>query len=458
MEYLENDMDHLFQKAGELYPLKTSEPDWKTVIGKLNEEGFGTQAIPGMTAKRNRNKRRWLFLLFLIPLGLGSISYFSVTKIHQEPNSPNINIKNNTKKQSGEVAVKPTIQNVPANHSLNNQTTVNNIILQNESINRKILKSSGNTIPGNNQRDEVKRSVSGNKQDLVVDNARKNKNETYTKGLNSSIIVSEIINDNLAISQTHENNQLILQKPMAEKPVSIPVSGLHETISVEARPLASTPSKTLNGAPTVTNSKKQNNSSSAKGFYVGFLGGPDLSAVKFQSVKQLGLSLGLIAGYRINKKFAVETGLIWDKKYYYSSGEYFNKNEINLPAYTSILTVNGSCNMLEIPISLRYDFPSRANHGFFVKGGFSSYLMKQENYTAKVDSSGSQWSYPFATDHPKNYIFSIAELSGGYEFAIDRKTKISFEPYVKIPLQGIGVGSMPISSAGIYIGISYSFH
>ena len=41
MEHLENDMDHLFQKAGELYPLKTSGSDWDAVAGKLNEEGFG---------------------------------------------------------------------------------------------------------------------------------------------------------------------------------------------------------------------------------------------------------------------------------------------------------------------------------------------------------------------------------------------------------------------------------
>jgi len=458
MEHLENDMDDLFQKAGELYPLKTSESDWKAVLGKLNEEGLGAQAIPGMTTKRSRNKRRWLFLLFLVPLGLGSIRYFSASKIHQVLNSQNINIKNNTKKQSDKIVVKPAIVNELANHNLNELTSVNKIIVQKESINKKLQKLSGNTTSGNNQRNEIKRSVSGNRQGLSTDNDLKNKNEKYPNRSNSAVIVEEIINDNLALSETPENSQSILQKPLAEKPLDLSVSGFNEAISVEAKPLASTASKTLNDVSTVTKSKKQNNNSSTKGFYVGFLGGPDLSAVKYQSVKQLGLSLGVIAGYRINKQFAVETGLIWDKKYYYSSGEYFNKSEINLPAYTSILTVNGSCNMFEIPISLRYDFPSGANHGFFIKGGFSSYLMKQEKYTANVDSSGFQWSYPFATDHPKNYFFSIVQLSGGYEFAIDRKTKISFEPYVKIPLQGIGVGSMPISSAGIYIGISYSFH
>jgi len=41
MEHLENDMDDLFQKAGELYPLKTTGSDWDAVAGKLQNETPG---------------------------------------------------------------------------------------------------------------------------------------------------------------------------------------------------------------------------------------------------------------------------------------------------------------------------------------------------------------------------------------------------------------------------------
>src|SRR5450631_4853906 len=124
MEHLENDMDDLFQKAGELYPLKTSEPDWKTVLGKLNEESFGTQAVPGMTAKRTRSKRRLLFLLFLIPLGLGSISYFSKSKIHHNPDSVSTNLKLDNTTSGNKAISKTAVQNEPSNHNLNKQTAI----------------------------------------------------------------------------------------------------------------------------------------------------------------------------------------------------------------------------------------------------------------------------------------------------------------------------------------------
>lgn len=41
MEHVNNDMDDLFRKAGELYPLKTSESDWDGVLGKLRDEISG---------------------------------------------------------------------------------------------------------------------------------------------------------------------------------------------------------------------------------------------------------------------------------------------------------------------------------------------------------------------------------------------------------------------------------
>jgi hypothetical protein len=164
-----------------------------------------------------------------------------------------------------------------------------------------------------------------------------------------------------------------------------------------------------------------------------------------------------LAGYRFNKHFAVEMGLLWDKKFYYTEGKYFSKDQLYVPPSASILNVNGNCSMFEIPISLRYDFAHSARNGFFITGGMSSYLMKQQNYTALVSNSSMQWPASFSSDNSSNYFFSIVQLSGGYEFAINGNNKIRIEPYVKIPLQGIGIGSLPISSTGIYLGITHSF-
>jgi hypothetical protein len=196
-----------------------------------------------------------------------------------------------------------------------------------------------------------------------------------------------------------------------------------------------------------TNSNKKIN----QGFYIGLIAGPDVSTVKFQSVNNLGFSLGALVGYHFNNRISVETGLIWDKKYYYSNGEYYKKNGISLPPTT---TLDGSCSMFEIPVSIRFDFATKKNYGFFAKTGLSSYLMTSEDYTFNYPTTPS---YQFKNDSLQNNIFSILQISGGYERAINERTKIRVEPYVKIPLQGIGKGDMPITSFGIYFGITHSF-
>ncbi len=86
MEHVNNDMDDLFRKAGDLYPLKTSESDWDQVLGKLRGEIPGEQqAVPAMQDRGARNKSRWFLLLLLIPLGLFSLVYFSGYKKEQKP-------------------------------------------------------------------------------------------------------------------------------------------------------------------------------------------------------------------------------------------------------------------------------------------------------------------------------------------------------------------------------------
>src|SRR5947199_3589121 len=114
----------------------------------------------------------------------------------------------------------------------------------------------------------------------------------------------------------------------------------------------------------------------------------------------------------------------------------------------STTTVDGSCSMFEIPVNIRYDFATSKNHGFFAKAGLSSYLMTSEQYT--FNSSLYPYPYEVKNDTLKNNIFSILQISGGYERVINNKTKMRVEPYVKIPLQGIGKGDMPIASFGIY--------
>ena len=456
MEHLENDMDDLFQKAGELYPLKTSESDWDTMLGKLNEEGFGNQkgAIK-MNSGVLRNKRIWLSLLLLIPVSIGSMFYFSnsksktlsaIKKLQNQKSASSVSTINEVRKSNE--------KNASVNAKLKNETIENKI--NPEAFKEKIKGRSETATTGNNQ-SNITRQFNNKNTEVHPSYGKLQNDYSRSSKTKTSLLESEIINDNLALGETSGNDQKLSQEKLAEKPLTLSVASRNEMISVDGSKLLATDPKPLDDLHAAGNSKKPNSAISNKGFYTSLFGGPDLSSVKLQSVSQLGFSLGITVGYHFNKRFAVETGLMWDKKYYYSSGEYFDKSGTRIPSNVNILNVNGSCNMFEIPVNLRYDFATTSNHGFYVKGGFSSYIMKKENYNMVLGHPGYEHDSAYSYNNSSRDIFSVLQLSGGYERSIGTNTNIWIEPYLKIPLQGIGIGSMPISSAGFYIGISYSF-
>jgi hypothetical protein len=463
MEHIDNDMDDLFQKAGELYPLKTTESDWDAVAGKLQNESFGDENyLSGLTAGGTRNKRRWLLLLLLIPFGLG-IAYTSgllnqknkgslanKTSVlpDQKKNQAGIPATNNNAGKSGE-----TVNNKTSGESRKTQTlsvihavTESRSKIKLSSANEKVKTSAGRrkhltTKDTGNSKTELVTDAVGGKQ-LTAKETGNSKTESVTEAGGTKTNLS-----------TTSNNPSI-QNQQVPLPVPPPASGQNETAAEKKNSDAAKNVKS-DSADSITKLKKTDaKTNTNKGFYVGLIAGPDISSVEFQSVKQSGFSLGATVGYRFNKKLSVETGFLYDKKYYYSDGTHYKNQQ---PGYT-IINVDGNCNMFEIPLLLRYDFSYGQNHGYFAKAGFSSYLMTKQNYSANSEYNGMpQPTNAWTNTKNQTYLFSVVQLSGGYEFSISRNTKIQIEPYVKIPLQGIGQGSMPISSAGIYFGITHSF-
>jgi hypothetical protein len=447
MESLGNDMDDLFRKAGDLYPLKTTESDWDGVLGKLREEGIkDLNSTPVVEVSGKRKKRRWLLLLLFIPLTLGSVVYFSSSKKESGNSSSATQSKNNPAAKTGDKhsAGKDQGGNQVSDPDAPAITVSDAITAPAASI-----TSNPNAAPADSKHPEQ------SFQSFSEDRQRKKINDAKTR--------SGFINP----SATNPQNKTYLQVSVATtsikepvpKPITLSVFPFAESVSVNGQPFTSATSfvDPLRKETGVTAKKPKNDKSSSKGIYFGFLAGPDLSAVKFQSVKQPGFSLGILAGYRFNQRFSLETGLLWDRKYYYTKGEYFDKSNTSIPPGEYVKNLNGYCNMFEIPIALRYDFSSNNNHGFFAKAGLSSYLMKKENYDINGVNNGMQVSYPATYYNSTNNFLSIFQLSAGYEHALDGKTKIRIEPYLKIPLRGVGIGNMPISSAGFYIGISHSF-
>ncbi|MBS1603275.1 MAG: hypothetical protein JST42_11445 [Bacteroidetes bacterium] len=193
--------------------------------------------------------------------------------------------------------------------------------------------------------------------------------------------------------------------------------------------------------------------------YAGLMAAPDFSTVKFQHVDGVGTTFSLLLGYQFNKKWAVETGVSVDRKKYYTSAEYFDKKGLSsIRPNWEPTNMDGTCYMWEIPINVRYNFSQTDKTSWFATGGLSTYFMTSENYNYQYNyytpwGSGSGTSN-LDVKKPSNYWFSIINLSAGYEHRIGNIGNLRIEPYLRIPMSGLGTGKLNILSSGINIGIT----
>jgi hypothetical protein len=187
-----------------------------------------------------------------------------------------------------------------------------------------------------------------------------------------------------------------------------------------------------------------------KGFELGLIAGPDVSAVKFGPLYKAGYNFGLQVGYRFSNRWSVNTGIIYTKKWYQAKGKDFNYK-----APWPIDKAEGNCSMWEIPVNVRYDVSFNTKRRWFVSTGLSTYLMDKEKYDMYYTWNGASYSIPLDTDSNTNYLFSILNLSVGMERSLGKHFSIQAEPYLKIPLQGLGTGSIRMDSYGIYFTLKF---
>ena len=202
---------------------------------------------------------------------------------------------------------------------------------------------------------------------------------------------------------------------------------------------------------------------SQKGLSVRFVVSPDLSAIGLRNFQRPGTNVGLLLDYRLASRWSVQAGVMRSTKVYKAL-----TSQYELPSYVANLrvppeSVNGRCNMLDIPINLRYDvvlrprlngqIPSR----WFLSGGVTTYIMQQEDYA---------YNYPVGTHiyptTPKGwhgnsgrYNFSQLNLSAGYERALSRRLSWQVEPFVKAPLKGVGYYKINLLSTGAFFSLRY---
>ncbi len=113
--------------------------------------------------------------------------------------------------------------------------------------------------------------------------------------------------------------------------------------------------------------------------------------------------------------------------------------------------------MFEIPVNLLLRVVNKQRTFAFVSAGVSSYFMQEEEYDYIYkrynEACAGRSEY---RRHSSNWT-SIANAGIGIEQMIQNKLALRVETYLRIPINGFGIGALPISSKGLLFGLVRSF-
>ncbi|WP_041616407.1 hypothetical protein [Spirosoma linguale] len=200
-----------------------------------------------------------------------------------------------------------------------------------------------------------------------------------------------------------------------------------------------------------------------RGLSIRFAVAPDLSSVGLKNFTRPGTNVGVYLEYRLASRWSVQAGVIQSTKIYSALGSEYTAPQgtwNNGGTIVKPLSIDGQCTMFDIPINIRYDFSLRPRTSglppsrWFISSGVTSYYIKKEDYT---------FNYPPHTYNVKKeasystggYGLSQLNLSVGYERALTKRLSWQVEPFMKVPLKGVGFFKIDLLSTGTFFSIRY---
>jgi len=188
----------------------------------------------------------------------------------------------------------------------------------------------------------------------------------------------------------------------------------------------------------------------ANNFAINLSAGPDLSFVGLGDGGKTNLNYGIGMGYTLANRFTVRAGFYVAKKIYTAKASDYHPPSWYWTYNSALERIDANCNIYEVPVSASYNFGRSKNHSWLAGLGVSTLFMKRETYNYLYkDAWGQSRNKSWTLRNGSRHYFSMLTISGGYQYRVNQHFSIIAEPYLKLPLQGIGFGKIKLNSGGL---------
>ncbi|CAN5235138.1 hypothetical protein BH20BAC1_BH20BAC1_12580 [soil metagenome] len=192
----------------------------------------------------------------------------------------------------------------------------------------------------------------------------------------------------------------------------------------------------------------------AESFAFTLSAGPDVSAVGLQKIGRIEIGYGMGLSYNINNRWQLRSGYYMAHKIYDAAPKDYSPPPNFWNYYPHLESIHANCIVHEIPLIVNYNFKNTGSSQWFGAAGISSYFMKKETYDyVSRTYSGQYQTKRYIIKNENKHYFSSVRLSAGYVKHFNNKLFVIAEPYMNLPLSGVGYGKVNLSGGGILLSL-----
>jgi len=409
--------------------------------------------------KKDDRKRFILFMIFFLLLGSG-ITLLITGEFSQ--------------KKKAALTQKPIIHetfqsDIPSSNSLNNENHPIQSKSSKEDIENKVEKNTIEPIideAGDKQLSVNKKNVFDRSNNTTINNQFAiPQNKLYSEKNIANKKSGFITQQNSKVRTTEKNvimseNSSIEINTMVDK-TNLPKSENQNIIDEKEAPVEKNITSgeksgdelsTTHDSP-VSDLKKNNSipkSSFIKNIFIIASAGPDLSVVG-SNTGTIKFTTGGGIGYKISNRFSISTGIYSGRKIYTANPVDYHPPANFWNYYPNLKHIDANCKILDVPLTISYNYIKSKNISWFFSAGVSSLFMKTEKYNYYYKPTNSQQYIYYSRSYKdvNKHYFSILNLSGGFSRKINNHFSLQAEPYIKIAMKGVGYGKVKLNSSGI---------
>jgi hypothetical protein len=298
----------------------------------------------------------------------------------------------------------------------------------------------------------------------------------YRKGIHRTTIAPAVAEDGVAEANEMPKNEILTVTPVgtanateSNEVMDATVNQAESTTQPE-KPTYIVTSDTFRHLPLLTGAKRSSDTTAAAktalskakdkkglGSHLVLLlsAGADMSYVRLSNQGKTTLLYGAGLGYTIGKRWMVRAGVYSVEKIYAAS-----KTDYSLPPQMAnnpyLYQIDARCRVLEIPVGVTYSFAGQKNHRWFAGAGIASMLMKTEQYDYQYKSAtGINYTRSYGVRNENKHYLAILSLSAGYQYQVGKRFSLLAEPYVQLPLNGVGLGKVKLQSTGLLLTAAF---